>query len=155
MTDKTTYPEVIEHIGIKLWRANQDWKERFTTAMVDRGFHWYAEARGSLFQYMGPNGIAQIQLAEKAKISKQAVQQHLDDLEADGVIERVADPNDARKKHIKLTNQGVEAVRVANEIKIPRLSVDRKRGDYLNSCKRQHLQIAPSAIRYVRKPIFS
>ncbi|MEW7007862.1 MULTISPECIES: MarR family winged helix-turn-helix transcriptional regulator [unclassified Lentilitoribacter] len=118
MTDKTTYPEVIEHIGIKLWRANQDWKERFTTAMVDRGFHWYAEARGSLFQYMGPNGIAQIQLAEKAKISKQAVQQHLDDLEADGVIERVADPNDARKKHIKLTNQGVEAVRVANEIKL-------------------------------------
>lgn len=118
MTKENTYPELIDHIGWKLWRATQNWKRRFEEEMVKRGFDWFAGARGSLFQHIGPNGIAQIDLARRAKMTKQAVQQHLDDLKRDGVIERVPDPRDARRNRIRLTGYGIQAAHEANRVKL-------------------------------------
>lgn len=117
MTGKNNKPELIEHVGLDLWRANHLWKQKFTTEMIDRGHSWYGEARGNLFQYIGPNGIAQNRLDAKAAMTKQAVQQHLDDLVKDGVIERVPDPDDARKKLVRLTAFGCEAHEIGNQIK--------------------------------------
>jgi len=85
--------------------------------MVRRGFTWFGEARSSLVPHIPPDGIAQTLLVTKTGISKQAVQQHLDDLVRDGVVERVADPADARRKIVRYTVKGVEALDVANEVK--------------------------------------
>lgn len=113
----TTAPEVIDHIGWDLWRVTEGWKRRFTADMVARGFSWFGEARGNLVQHIGRNDIAQTALAAKAGMTKQAVQQHLDDLVRDGAIERVPDPNDARRKIIRFTALGFEAMTVANDVK--------------------------------------
>lgn len=113
----TTAPELIDHIGWDLWRVTEGWKRRFTTQMVARGFGWFGEARGNLVQHIGRNGIAQTALAAKAGMSKQAVQQHLDDLVRDGAVERVPDRDDARRKIIRFTALGFDAMTVANDVK--------------------------------------
>lgn len=117
MTKNSVKPELIDHIGFDLWRAAQAWKYAYEAEMVQRGFTWFGEARSSLVPHIPPEGIAQTLLVTKAGISKQAVQQHLDDLVRDGVVERVADPVDARRKIVRYTGQGVEALHVANEVK--------------------------------------
>ncbi|MEP3277960.1 MAG: MarR family transcriptional regulator [Stappiaceae bacterium] len=107
----------IEHIGWDLWQASHAWKQRFTREMRAQGFGWYGEARANLIQHIGPGGIAQIELAARAGITKQAVQQQLDELVLDGILERVSDASDARKKHIHLTPAGIDALTKTNEIK--------------------------------------
>lgn len=110
-------PELIEHIGWDLWRATQVWKHRFNAEMIKRGFTWFGEARANLLPHISYRGIAQIELAHKAGMTKQAVQQHLDDLVKDGVIERIADPKDARRKQVHFTAKGLYTLAVANEVK--------------------------------------
>lgn len=117
MKSKRTMPELIDHIGWDLWRASAAWKRRFRGAMVAKGHLWYGEARGSLIQYIGRDGIQQNEIVSKAGMSKQAVQQHLDDLVADGVVERAPDPEDARRKLVRFTEMGMQALSDANVIK--------------------------------------
>ena len=117
MNSKKAPPELIDHIGWDLWRASAAWKRRFTEGMVARGHSWYGEARGNLIQHIGRNGIQQNDIVRKAGMTKQAVQQHLDDLVADGVVERAPDPEDARRKLVRFTEEGMLALSDANVIK--------------------------------------
>ncbi len=109
--------ELIEHIGWDLWQATQAWKGQLTSKMAARGYPVYGEARGSLIRHIGADGISQAMLARKAGISKQAVQQQIDDLGADGYVTREPDPDDARKKIVMLTAQGEALFTVANDVK--------------------------------------
>lgn len=117
MPAKNAKPELIDHIGWDLTRAARAWKSQFTDRMIAEGFTWYAEARGALIQHIGHDGIAQSELAQRTGMTKQAVQQHLDDLVEDGILERVADAGDARRKLVRFTNRGFAALEVANGIK--------------------------------------
>ncbi len=117
MAGERKTPELIDHIGWDLWRATDAWTRRFTEEMVSQGFTWFGEARGGLVQHIGHDGLPQNALARKAGMSKQAVQQQLDDLVADDVVERVADAGDARRKLVQLTPEGLRAFEVANKIK--------------------------------------
>ncbi len=108
---------LIDHIGWDLWRAADAWKALFTTRMVQEGYPWFAGARGSLVPLIGRAGISQNDLAKKAGMTKQAIQQHLDTLEADGIITRKADQKDARRKHVAFTEEGLQALAHANTVK--------------------------------------
>ncbi len=117
MIVKQDDPELIDHIGWDLWQATDAWKRRFTRAMVERGHAWYGEARGALIRHIDRKGVAQSVLTDRAGMTKQAVQQQLDELVNDGVVERKADPDDARRKLIGFTTRGRRALKDANEIK--------------------------------------
>lgn len=110
-------PELIEHIGWDLWRVTQGWKQRFNAEMVALGFAWFGEGRGNLIQHIGRKGVPQNELVLRAGMTKQAVQQHLDDLVSDGAVERISDPNDARKKLVRFTDIGFEALTASNVVK--------------------------------------
>ncbi|MEO0496789.1 MAG: MarR family transcriptional regulator [Pseudomonadota bacterium] len=110
-------PKPIDHVGWDLFRAFAEWKTRFHDKMEDRGFAWMKEARGSLIQHIGPNGIAQAALVRKSGMTKQAVQQHVDGLVRDGIVERVADEKDARQKRVQLTAKGHQTAEIANQVK--------------------------------------
>lgn len=143
MSARRPRPDLIEHIGWDLFRAARAWKMRFTQAMVEKGFAWYAEARGTLIQHIGHDGIAQSELAQRAGMTKQAVQQHLDDLVEDGILERVVDSGDARRKLVRFTDRGFEALDIANEI---------KRGiedDYLRAIGRSDMRTLRAALRVI------
>jgi MarR family transcriptional regulator for hemolysin len=52
---------------------------------------------------------SQIDIAKRLRIEGPTMTRMLDTLEADGLVERIADPGDRRSKHLRLTAQG-EAV---------------------------------------------
>ncbi|MBL4786282.1 MAG: MarR family transcriptional regulator [Cohaesibacteraceae bacterium] len=110
-------PDLIDHIGLELWRATRSWKQHLNEVMVENGYMWFGEARGKLIQYIRFSGTPQTELALKTSMTKQAIQQHLDDLVKDGIVERISDPADARKKLVKLSVAGMEAFRTANKAK--------------------------------------
>jgi DNA-binding MarR family transcriptional regulator len=106
-----------DHIGWDLWQANAAWKQRFTEAMVHNGHAWFAEARANIFHLIGPEGTKQSDLVVKSKLTKQAVQQFLDELEADGIVIRAIDPADKRGKIVKLTKSGKRVLENADQAK--------------------------------------
>ena len=85
--------------------------------MVAAGHAWYAEARSSVVPYVGMSGVRQADLVRAMGLTKQAVQQLVDDLEAEGVVERRPDPDDRRGKIITFTAKGVAAQRDADAVK--------------------------------------
>lgn len=60
----------------------------------------------SLFPHIALEGTRITELAEKLRITKQAVSQLVDDLENLGVLARVPDPDDARAKRVIFTERG-------------------------------------------------
>ena len=93
------------------------WKRQFDDAMVARGFGWFAEARSGVLAHVGPKGVKQSRLGPKMAVSKQAAQQFVDDLVMDGIVTRVADPQDGRGKLVLLTAEGIAVMAVANQVK--------------------------------------
>ncbi len=87
--------------------------------MLDRlhesGFGDFDAAYLSVFQYPGPQGARPSELAARLRISKQALNYLLGELEGLDYLERRADPDDRRSKRIALTPRGVAAVRVIRE----------------------------------------
>lgn len=118
MMPKTDHQNSPEHIGWDLWQASHAWKKRFRQEMVERGHSWYAEARGELFRFLSAEGIQQNDLATLSGLTKQAVQQHLDGLVRDGIVERIMDPMDARRRLVALTDRGLDAVRDSTRVKL-------------------------------------
>jgi DNA-binding MarR family transcriptional regulator len=111
------YPPLEDHVGWRLWRLSELWKSQFDGAMVKTGHEWFAEARGNVARHLGPRGLPQSKLALRMGLTKQAVQQLLDELVRDGVVERKPDPHDKRGKLIILTQEGLRALHDANRIK--------------------------------------
>lgn len=109
---------VPDHIGWTLWRATLAWRKDFVAAMAAAGHGWFAQARGNLLVHIGPDGIRQTDLAERASLTKQAVQQFVDELEKDGIVTRTRDKTDARARWIRLTPAGEAAMRDADRIKV-------------------------------------
>lgn len=109
---------VPDHIGWTLWQATQAWRREFVAAMAAAGHSWFAQARGNLLVHIGPGGARQGDLAEKAGLTKQAVQQFVDELVADGIVRRSPDETDARARRITLTPAGEAAMRDADRIKL-------------------------------------
>ncbi|WP_171179359.1 MarR family transcriptional regulator [Ruegeria sp. HKCCD8929] len=103
----TGAPDWPDHIGWDLARAAELWKGMFRARMVALGYGWYGEARGRLMQYIGPSGLNQSELSRRTGHSKQAIQQMVDTLEAEGVVARVPDKRDARQKRVVLSERGL------------------------------------------------
>lgn len=117
MVKKLDDARSIDHIGLSLWRAAHNWRDRMRREMAKRGFPWHLEARGDVLAHVGPNGLSQTVLTERMGLSKQAVQQLLDQLEADGVVTRVTDPVDKRLRRVELTGLGLFDLVERNAIK--------------------------------------
>ena len=64
----------------------------------------------ALLPHLDLEGTRLVDLAARVGVSKQAVGQLVDDLEAMGVVERVPDPEDGRARRVRFTRQGVQAL---------------------------------------------
>jgi DNA-binding MarR family transcriptional regulator len=81
----------------------------------ERGFDDFDAAYLTVFQYPGPQGERPSELAIRLRISKQALNYLLGELERLGYLERHADPDDLRSKRIALTPRGTAAVEAIRE----------------------------------------
>jgi MarR family transcriptional regulator for hemolysin len=57
-----------------------------------------------------PPESSQVEIAGRIGIERASVTRMLDTLEADGLVERLADPNDRRTKRVRLTDAGEAAL---------------------------------------------
>ncbi|MCK5749283.1 MarR family winged helix-turn-helix transcriptional regulator [Oricola sp.] len=106
-----------DHVGIRLWAAYEAWKAEFVSAMVEAGHAWFTPSRATLLGFVPRTGLRQSDLIARMGISKQAVQQLVDGLEGEGVLERIADPDDKRGRILRHTAKGRAALDDADRIK--------------------------------------
>ena len=69
----------------------------------------------NLFQYPGPQDARPGELAARLRMSKQALNYMLGELERLDYLERRADPDDRRSKRVALTPRGVAVIGVIRE----------------------------------------
>jgi DNA-binding MarR family transcriptional regulator len=81
----------------------------------ERGFDDLDAAHLNVFQYPGPQGARPTELAARLRITKQALNYLLGELERLGYVERKPDPDDSRSKRLALTRRGISVVRVIRE----------------------------------------
>ncbi|HTZ06580.1 MAG TPA: MarR family transcriptional regulator [Gaiellaceae bacterium] len=103
-------------IGALLRIPWEEVRSRMLERLHERGFDDLDQAHLALFQYPGPDGARPSELAARLRVSKQAVNYLLGELERLGYLERRPDPDDQRSKRVVLTRRGrrvVETIRDA------------------------------------------
>jgi DNA-binding MarR family transcriptional regulator len=111
-TEPSVGPPLIGALLRFPWEAVQ---RHMLTRLHERGFADLDSAHLNVFQYPGPQGARPSQLAAQLRISKQALNYLLGELERLDYIKRQPDPTDLRSKRIILTKRGESVVRVIRE----------------------------------------
>jgi DNA-binding MarR family transcriptional regulator len=91
-------------------------RERMLAGLHDRGFTDLVAAHLDVFQYPGPENQRPLDLAIQTRMTKQALNYLLGQLEQLGYLTRETDSDDQRSKRIRLTARGHVAVRAIREI---------------------------------------
>jgi DNA-binding MarR family transcriptional regulator len=94
------------------WEAVQG---QMLERLHERGFDDLDAAHLNVFQYPGPQGARPSELAARLRISKQALNYLLGQLERLGYVERRPDPDDLRSKRVALKPRGTSAIGVIRE----------------------------------------
>jgi len=116
----TSLPGAAEAVGPPLIGAllRMPWESvqrHMLERLHERGFSDFDAAYLNVFQYPGPQGARPTALAARLRISKQALNYLLGELERHGYLERRPDPDDLRSRRIALTPRGVSAIDVIRE----------------------------------------
>lgn len=94
-----------------LFKCARLWNEiAMATVNAEAGGTVLRPAHTALFPHIDFKGIRPTEIARRAGISKQAVGQVLDELEAAGLVERIIDPADKRARLVRFTPAGGEAI---------------------------------------------
>jgi DNA-binding MarR family transcriptional regulator len=91
-------------------------RDRMLSGLRARGYTDLVAAHLDVFQYPGPENARPIELATHTRMSKQALNYLLGQLEQLGYLTREADNRDQRSKRIRLTPRGRAATRAIREI---------------------------------------
>jgi DNA-binding MarR family transcriptional regulator len=81
----------------------------FHARLTEAGHPTIRPGHGCVFRFIDEGGSRLTDLAESARLTKQAVSEVVGDLERIGYVERAPDPQDGRAKVIRLTEEGLEA----------------------------------------------
>ena len=98
-------------IAVELLRTSRAVVDVLHERLAERGHPDLRPAHGYAFQTIGPDGATGTRIAEVLGITKQAAGQMLDELERLGYVRREPDPADARRKLVRLTDRGHDALR--------------------------------------------
>ncbi len=95
--------------------AGRRWRSLIDEHLRDKG-HSASRMEAMASIAYSPAATTQIQVAKRIGIEGPTLTRTLDMLEADGLVERLADPKDRRNKHMRLTKAGYEALAEMFEI---------------------------------------
>ena len=90
--------------------------ERLLAGLRERGFTDLGAAHLTVLQWPGPDDLRPSELAARSRMSKQALNYLLGQLERLGYLQRHDDPRDQRFKRIALTERGQRAARAMRDI---------------------------------------
>ena len=81
--------------------------------LAERGHEVIRPAHSAVFQYLDETGTTVSQLAERARMTKQAMAELVEHLETHGYVVRRPNPADGRSKLVIPTERGMEVVAIA------------------------------------------
>jgi DNA-binding MarR family transcriptional regulator len=113
-TDSTAPPRAL--IGALLRMPFETVRERMLVGLHERRFSDLVAAHLDVFQYPGPENQRPSDLAKEARMTKQAMNYLLGQLERLGYLTRRGDAEDQRYKRVHLTARGQAAGRAIREI---------------------------------------
>ena len=91
-------------------------RERMLVGLHDRGFSDLVAAHVDVWRYPGPENQRPSELASQTRMTKQALNYLLGQLERLGYLTRETDSSDQRTKRIRLTPKGQAATKAIYEI---------------------------------------
>ena len=91
-------------------------RDRMLAGLHERGYTDLVAAHLDVFQYPGPENLRPSELATQTRMSKQALNYLLGQLEQLGYLTRETDPSDQRSKRIRATPRGRAAGKAIREI---------------------------------------
>jgi DNA-binding MarR family transcriptional regulator len=94
------------------WEAVQ---EHMLARLHAEGFADFDASYLTVFRFPSPHGERPSELAARRRVSKQALNHLLGQLEQRGYLKRDADPEDGRSKRISLTPRGAKAIIVIRQ----------------------------------------
>ena len=103
-------------IGALLRVPAQAIHRRIITELNAAGFEELTVPHMAVWQFPGPDGVRPGVLAERAGMSKQAMNQLLRSLESLGYLARSDDPDEGRARLVRLTKRGRAAYSKIHEI---------------------------------------
>lgn len=84
--------------------------------LVQHGFADLRPAHAAVFQYLDDTGTTVSVLAQRARMTKQAMAELILHLETHGYVVRVPDPEDGRAKLVLPTDRGLQVIRAAQSL---------------------------------------
>lgn len=102
-------------IGALLRMPWEEVQRHMLERLHERGFDDFDAAYLDVFRYPGPHGARPSELAARLRMTKQALNYLLGELERLDYLKRQPDPDDLRSKRIVLTHRGKSAVGVIRE----------------------------------------
>jgi DNA-binding MarR family transcriptional regulator len=103
---------------------------------------------GFVFQAIGPDGTTAAELGRRLGVSKQAAGKTIDAVERLGYVERGRDPNDARRKVVRLTERGIDSL-----VRSARIFEDLRAG-WAETLGEERLRALEADLRKVTPPDF-
>lgn len=114
--------------------------------LARRGHPHMRPMHGFVFQAIGSGGTTAAELGRRLGVSKQAAGKTIEALEELGYLERAADPRDARRKLVRLTPYGHEALTLSARI------FDDLRDRWAETLGRERLRELEADLRKVTPP---
>jgi DNA-binding MarR family transcriptional regulator len=111
--------------------------------LAERGHPDVRPAYGFAMQAIGAHGASASEIGRRLGVSKQAAGKTVDRLAGLGYVERVDDPQDARRKLIRLTPRGIDSLAQAAEI------FDRLRAQWVHELGTDRVTQLESSLRTV------
>lgn len=105
---RTTARKAPENLAILLREPLRAMNEALIERLHAEGHAAVRLPHGNVLQYLDDAGTRVSVLAERAHLTKQAMAQLVEHLEAHGYVERVPDPDDRRAKLVRATSRGRE-----------------------------------------------
>jgi len=109
LPEREDYPKSTLSLTISIVMAGRRWRALIDEHLRQLG-HSASRMEAMASIAYSPAATTQIQVAKRIGIEGPTLTRTLDMLEADGLVERLADPNDRHNKHMKLTPAGYEAL---------------------------------------------
>ncbi len=107
----------IDHLGFRLWTAEQVYVREMMSRLADHGFADLTPGLAQLLAYLDIDGTRLTELSVRSGITKQGVGQTVKELCRLNYVEVVPDPSDKRAKLVRYTQRGLTFLGAAQKVK--------------------------------------
>lgn len=103
-----------------------NWQDVLVRGLQEKGFRGFRASHMNLLRHIDLGGTRISEIAERARLSKQAIGQLVASSEAEKLVQTIPDPADRRAKIVAFTNLGRAVIDAEREV-MERIDADLKR----------------------------